>query len=254
MCSRSFEKLVKSHVIPESFFRAIKSESDHLLVVSSNEGEYTKKSRIGIYDQEILCLDCEEKFKALDDYGQKIFLQSQKYLKPIVEEGGSDPAGWVLERDVDFLRLKRFLLSVLYRSDISGDKFYQHVSLGPYQEILKNILDSDTENPDNNRAFTIFIRRFDIEKSKFARELLLDPRPTRIDGVRFYQIYLGSGYVVYIKADKQKTPQDFQKLIIGELPRIHIVSGDLDESSEINIIRKIGISLREKAARKKFSK
>jgi hypothetical protein len=253
MCGQYVEKLVKSHVIPESFFRAIKKESDHLLVVSSDKKEYTKKSRIGIYDQEILCLDCEEKFKDLDDYGQKIFLQSQDYLRSIVEEGGSDPVGWVLEKDVDFLKLKRFFLSVLYRADISGDKFYQHVSLGPYQTILKNIIDSDTGDSGSKLTFAIFIRRFDIEKNKFAKELLLDPRPTRIEGVRFYQIYFGSGYVVYIKADRQKTPQDFQRLIIGELPRLHIISGDLDESSEINIIREIGASLREKATRKKIS-
>ncbi|NTW45730.1 MAG: hypothetical protein HGB18_01585 [Candidatus Moranbacteria bacterium] len=244
MCSREFEKLVKSHVIPESFFRAIKKESDHLLVVSSNKDEHTKKSRIGIYDQEILCLSCEEKFKPLDDYGQKILLQNQSSFRAIFEEGGAYPVGWVFEQEVDFVKLKMFFCSVLFRADISENIFYQHVVLGPYQTVLKDMIDNNVE--DSNQSFTIFIRKFDIEKNKFAREILLDPRPIRIDGVRFYQIYFGSGYVVYIKVDKLQAPSTFQRLLLGMMPRLYMVSGDLDDSAELSIIKKIGESLREK--------
>lgn len=249
MCRQQFEKLVKSHIIPESFFRALKKENDHFFLVSSNKEEYTKKNRIGIYDQEILCSGCEEKFKNLDDYGQKIFLQNSANFIPISEEVGRNPVGWVLEKEVDFVKLKRFFLSVLYRADISENIFYQHVSLGPYQIMLKDIIDNNLE--DSNFIFTIFIRKFDIEKNKFAKEILLDPRPTRINGVRFYQIYFGSGYIVYIKVDKQNTPGDFQRLILGELPRLYIISGDLDNSAEINIIRKIGNNLRVQLTRRR---
>lgn len=241
MCNNNVDKLVKSHIIPEAFFRAIKNGNDHLLVVSNVKNEFTKKSWIGIYDQEILCQQCESKFQAFDDYGQDILLKNLSSFKPIIDKGKNEIVGWIIDKEIDFELIIKFFLSVLYRASLSDRKFFEHISLGPYQEKLKAIIELREKI---GIELDVLLKRFDISKSSIASSIL-DPRPTRIDNVKFYQIYLGSGYVAYIKVDKQRIPTELEKITIGKLSRLHIISGNFEESREMDIARRIGEKLKK---------
>lgn len=122
MCNNNVEKLVKSHIIPESFFRAIKKDSNHLLIVSNKESEFTKRNMIGIYDQEILCLNCEEKFKLLDDYGQDILIKNQDAFRPIIDTEKNTTVGWVMNKKINFKMINKFFyqyyIEQVYRIEI----------------------------------------------------------------------------------------------------------------------------------------
>ena len=48
------KKLVKAHIIPESFFRGLRGEKEPAKILSNRKDFYPKKSPIGIYDTEIL--------------------------------------------------------------------------------------------------------------------------------------------------------------------------------------------------------
>lgn len=68
-------KLIKAHAIPESFFVKMRSEHGAPKIMTDLKGVYPKKSLIGVYDEQILCRECEDKFQTVDDYGQQILLQ-----------------------------------------------------------------------------------------------------------------------------------------------------------------------------------
>lgn len=57
----SDKKLIKAHIIPESFFAGLKTPGNHLLMVSDTL-KYPKRAPLGPYDKEILCHDCEQVF------------------------------------------------------------------------------------------------------------------------------------------------------------------------------------------------
>ena len=79
-CSEN-TKLVKSHIIPEAFFRPLRTEEGASpLLITNLPNQYPKKSPVGVYYQGILCKGCEGKFAEVDDYGAKILIQSVKDL------------------------------------------------------------------------------------------------------------------------------------------------------------------------------
>ena len=81
----SAKKLVKAHVIPEAFFRVLRNGSESPLIVSGSAKFYPKRSPIGVYDQYILCEECEKKFGVVDDYGIKVFLaQREQLFQPVL--------------------------------------------------------------------------------------------------------------------------------------------------------------------------
>lgn len=68
-------KLVKSHIVPAAFFREVVDGDERLLVVGSGPDGVPKRAPIGVYDANILCDACEDKFSILDDYGAKILIK-----------------------------------------------------------------------------------------------------------------------------------------------------------------------------------
>lgn len=74
----------------------------------------------GVYDSEILFEECEKKFSEFDRYGWEI-------LGPMAVDG--PPPGLNLGNDVfkidrDTDKLRRFILSVLWRASVSKNPFY----------------------------------------------------------------------------------------------------------------------------------
>ena len=72
------KKLIKAHIIPRAFFeymRPLESKNVPFDVLTNIEGKRNSISRIGIYDSNILCRECENLFQNYDDYGQNILLK-----------------------------------------------------------------------------------------------------------------------------------------------------------------------------------
>jgi hypothetical protein len=65
-------KLIKAHAIPEAFFVGLRHEQNPPRIITDNSGVFPKKAPIGVYDNGILCRDCEDRFQNVDDYGQKL--------------------------------------------------------------------------------------------------------------------------------------------------------------------------------------
>ena len=109
-------KLVKAHIIPESFFRYLREDENTLKLVPTDKDHYVKKAPIGIYDKEILCGECEAVFQDVDEYAAKLMLNDQNMSK-LHDKG--DVVGYNL-KDIDYQKLKLFVMSILWRASISG--------------------------------------------------------------------------------------------------------------------------------------
>lgn len=109
--------LVKSHIIPEAFFRAVKKTQGEPVILSGEKGEYPKKSHIGIYDNNILCHRCEDVFQKTDDYGIKTLINEEDRYQEILVDGRL--AGY--ERvDYEYSKLKLFFISLIWRASITS--------------------------------------------------------------------------------------------------------------------------------------
>lgn len=229
LCQQSNKKLIRTHVIPEGFFRQLRDEKRAPEIHTNIVGQYPKRSPIGVYDPEILCEECEAVFGDWDNYAQQIFLgehQEPEYLR----HHGQPIAIQVLS--YDYSALKLFFISLLWRASVSRHSFYGRIRTGRFESMLRDlILRREPGSPDD----------FAVSLAKFEHPLgrtILDPHPERWSGVNYVRFYLG-GHVAYIKVDKRPPPQmpGLLKLMPGA--PLLIVLRDFERSRELPLMRKI---------------
>jgi len=224
------KKLIKAHIIPEGFYRYIKTDSRPLEIRSNIKGEHKKRSYIGIYDNTILCGDCEKLFQRYDNYAQSLLLSDPGEEDYIINTEGRK-RGYKLE-NVNYHNLKLFFLSVLWRASVSNRKEFSKIRTGPFEKILKKMIQEN--DPGNQDKFSITITRFD---DYLGKNFLLNPHKTRIDGLNYYIFYLGAGYKLYIKIDKRPLPKMLAAIALKPNQPLYIpFNKNFTESKELNIL------------------
>jgi len=203
------KKLIEAHIIPKWAFRYlypdIPDAYKHPLVMVKN-GSETRRP-IGPYDSNILCSECDGFLGSFDDYGKSVFLDAK------LEHYGNLA---YLVRNVDFDKLRIFILSVAWRASLSNREEFKEISMGPYEDRIGKILlnlknDQDIELSDD---FSFIVTKFDegdLPKDVVDRHVQT-PHPQKIDGVNTIVIHMPKGLKVYLKIDQRKFPDSFDKL------------------------------------------
>lgn len=226
------KKLVKAHAIPEAFFGRLRNGQDPPRLLTNTENSYPERAPIGIYDRTILCAECEAHFGDWDNYAQDILGPEPKGATQIAENGkvgGYEISGYRYDL------LKLFFVSLLWRSSISTHKFYSKVMLGPFEATAKSFV--ERRDPGVPEDFSVTVAKFD---HPFG-ESILDPHAEKWDHVNYYRFYLGS-YVVYIKADKRKTPEPHASFMMKPNEPLRIIRRDLERSKELPLIHNIAMA------------
>src|ERR1700694_5389785 len=71
---RKDKRLIRAHIIPESLYASLRSDSKVPRIYSNEEGIHPKRVRTGIYDSEILCAECDNTIGVWDNYAQELLL------------------------------------------------------------------------------------------------------------------------------------------------------------------------------------
>lgn len=236
------KKLIKAHIIPEAFFKRLrdgKQEPSPLLLTNKND-VYPKRSPIGIYDCNILCLECEKQFGDWDNYAQELLREKSGNASPIMVAGKCE--GYEV-RKYNYTYLKLFFISLLWRAAVSKDHFYAKVNLGAHEAIAKDLI--ARRSPGSEDDFSIILAKFD-----HSGKILLDPHPEKYGGVNYYRFYIGS-YVAYIKTDKRKAQNSFSEVMMKPEKPLLIVGRDFARSKEFFLIKKIAMMPKNKRQSKK---
>ena len=193
-----YVELIKAHIIPEKFFKSMQGEEGPIREYSRARGAFPKKRPIGIYDTDILCLKCEQKFQLVDDYGQKILLQREMELERVTKD--KSLACYKLE-NVDGNLLKQFFISILWRASVSKVQFFEQVRLGKFEGRAKEIVCSGVFSTKNEFAYCL--TRYDTTK---YGEVVSNPMCMRVEGINFVMFTLPN-YVVHVKVDSRQAPE-----------------------------------------------
>src|SRR5688572_26658492 len=108
MCKND-RTLIKAHIIPERFFPLDEKRTSKLYTNIPNS--YRKKSPNGVYDQTILCDECEKSLSIYDGYGAEVLIKRLENYKHIKHNGKVIAAQ---DSDIDYPLLKLFIISVLW--------------------------------------------------------------------------------------------------------------------------------------------
>lgn len=188
--------LIKAHIIPEGFFRVLRDETEVPHLLTNKPGAYPKKAPIGVYDKSILCKDCDQIFAPWDDHAQQVMLHEFSNALPI--EVGQTRFGWRIDR-FDYSQLKLFFISLLWRASVSMHDFYRKVSLGRFEDELKDIIRKKEPGPAD--AFAVTLAKFDHPDLT----CMLDPHTERFHGINYCRFYL-AGFTAHIKVDHRPSP------------------------------------------------
>jgi hypothetical protein len=226
--------LIEAHIIPRPFFRDFGVAPGHGKVLSSTAGVYPKKVRTGFYDPGILCGSCDNKIGVWDQYGSALFLDQLDQFVPFPDR--SNPVAFA-RSDYDFVRLRLFLLSVLWRAGISSLAMFDRVRLGPYEMILHRLISEADPGPPDDFCTVLSIFTTDGEFIDGGVPLA-DPFRERWQGVNAYRISFGL-ITAYIKVDKRPFLPSFEQMALRSGRPLFLIERDFQTSSEANVARNI---------------
>ena len=182
---------------------------------------YSLRSPTGAYDR-IVCTNCEQRFHPWDTYGVE-FVRDYRF-------GGSKRlsarqiASKAIEiQDFDYVLLKMFVLSILWRADASSHVLLNRVNLGQSfrSALSKIILCGD---PGGAEVFPITATLFKTELDQYY---MVDPHRQRVDGVNYVWLYVYGGFLFTIKVDRRPSPRTFGLLALDPNEPFRIILRNL---------------------------
>jgi len=222
-------KEVDAHIIPKSFHSIDPDERLPSRILSNIEGQHPKKTPKGIYDRSIVTEEGERIFSDWDNYAAKLLLKKETIFEPI-RHNGEILAYQVAE--YDYIKLKLFFLSVLWKASVSSLYFFRKVNLGSHEPRIRKALLSG--NPFDTDWYPAIIAKWADDK----RAGMMDPFKEKFDGVKYYRMYIGS-YIVYYKVDQRLAGKTFRPFQLAKDSPLFIFSRELNESKELPILQKI---------------
>lgn len=220
------KKLIKAHIIPEAFWEIDNTVTVPMKIMSNTKGTFPKKSRVGIYDPNILCAECDQWIgREFDEYAYKELLQ--KGPDELIMKHGAIVGSLYKKRDK--YRLKRFFISVMWRAHLSTRPEFSWVLLGPYANLARKALKDDT-----------ILERFDICIAEFSEGYRgwLDPRMTKFEGVNTLLFYINR-FMAYIKLDKRTFATPLKSNSMNNRDDIISISRKFNDSKEKKLMTKI---------------
>ena len=208
---RQQKKLIKAHIIPEAFYELKKHGNLPLVILGEAPKGKVKKSRLGYYDENILCEMCDCELGKLDQHAAEKLLQScnrqliQNNDLVIYQYNGAEAKSII-----------RFVASVIWRASISTLPFFQRVKTSNYEEQLREfICGKGTLDLDKS----ILITEFDYPDAP-----ILAPFNSRSEGVNII-VLQASRFQFFLKLDKRPMPKDIVEVCLqSEKPVYAIVS------------------------------
>lgn len=226
---RNDKKLIKAHIIPEGFFRQLRSERRAPEIHTNKEGEYPKRAPIGIYDTGILCAECDNRLAPWDNHAQQVLLQD--FSEDLAIYYNQQKIVYRIA-DFDYKLLKLFFISLLWRASVSTHKFYQRISAGPFEQKLKEMILS--EDPGPPLLFAVTLAKF----SDPAVTGVLDPHRDKFEGINYCRFYL-TGFVAYIKVDRRSVPNFLKDLYLRPDTPIPVILRDFHHSKDGVVMKDI---------------
>jgi hypothetical protein len=194
LCLR-IRALRKSHVLPEFLYRPV-YEADsrcwHL------DGATGKRRRVqqGHYER-LLCEECEGIFQRAERYFSVLWYNQDPLPDPV-------EVPYVERSGFEFEPFLRFHLSILWRASVAQHPMFAAVTLGPFEEPLRQFLLGAIATLQYEPALYGMILRRPRTNELWSR-MVIAPVGSRIDGIKTYTFVFG-GCSWYYGVSKQGSP------------------------------------------------
>jgi hypothetical protein len=221
-------KFVRSHIVPLAFHKHLQSDHDRPpVIIGNNLSAYPKRSPGGLYDEEMLCDDCEQRFGPWDTAGAEHLLQRfESDKQPMTASTGEVMAyqmnGW------DETSLRMFAISVLWRAAATTNYIFQRIKLGPHEQRVKQrVLEGDPGSP-NDLSVVLCKWQANNPGLELAQ---MSPYCNKIEGINVAKLFMG-GFEVYVKVDQRLLPQPFSEIMLHPGRPVYAIGRPFESSKD----------------------
>lgn len=182
-------KLLRSHIIPKFVYKPCIDENNKnrfwvLSMHPEKSGRYEQRQ----ITERMLCNSCESLIGKFETYASKLFNVQTKV--PPYREGM-----FVVIPEVNYTKIRLFYLSILWRMSVSKHSFFDSVSLGKHEDILRKILLSGKAPPPEKYSFFCAIP---LVEDTFHADWILQPQRITYKNQTAYRVLLNGILVVFM--------------------------------------------------------
>ena len=187
--------LVRSHIIPDAFNRALKGGTDAPPVMLSTHPRHHPRRRPGgHYDEDLVCNSCERRFWPWDTYGADFFLNRLRTEgQPWIAANG-EVLAYQFE-NVDYTQLKLFAISLLWRASVTRNEFFRRVKIGPYEAAARQMILDETAGTADEFA-TMIVRWVAQPPHEQLAELQMSPYKAKLEDVNEVKLFLAGAVML----------------------------------------------------------
>jgi hypothetical protein len=197
-------EFIDAHIIPRGFARDMKGDEPHNLLISK---ACVRPTQHGVYDNRLLCATCDGALGDLDSAALEVCRRFPAEHKIIAGDC------FVLE-NVDGNAFAKFVLSVLWRASISTRPEFASTSLGPYEDLTRDVIFGArplTDVPE----YQLMVGRYRAGKGfDPARNYSAPARSKYLDRLNGWGFSL-HGFKIMAKLDKRPLPTDLHPAIVN---------------------------------------
>jgi hypothetical protein len=171
LCGARAKLLKKSHIIPNFMYKKLKDDLNRMILVDFNSPHKQGKfEQTGYFDKYVLCSKCDnERLSKWEKYADLVlFGGNGKSVPQFKHAVGPDGIKSIIVNNVDFKKIKLFVLSILWRSSISRQSFFKNIELGQTSEILRRLLLEEVNLTDYDFKISIVAVKTDKELVKLV--------------------------------------------------------------------------------------
>lgn len=204
LCNEDKALIKKSHIYPNFVYSDLFDEHGKLRKFDAIEmkkiNPKISRPASGVYEGNLLCDECDNKrISKLETYVAGLLNGNDKKVE--CSDKKTEDGTEILEvKHLKYIDFKNFILSMLFRADISTFPEFEDVSLGPYNEKIRKIVydNLDTEDLD------IQINLFRLSNDSEFNTLIGQPVKSKIGAESIYSILM-KGYLIVISLKENIT-------------------------------------------------
>lgn len=137
------KRLIKAHVIPDCFQSPLKGDDKKMVKIDLKNDSKGINSYSFSIDGQILCKECDNSFSAVEKYTSSLLDKIRNHTLASIRQQKSKGGHTDYYYQADLAKVKKCLLSILWRMSISKLPYLKSVNLGPLEDLLKSRLHSD---------------------------------------------------------------------------------------------------------------
>ncbi len=235
LCGKSAKLIKQSHIVPQFMYKGLFVDNHSFLVDLKDPERKPLKFQTGFYDKYILCSNCDNVLlSGLENYAARLLYEGIDDIE--IRKTASQQGVEFLEIEgVDYKKMKRFVLSMLWRAHISNNPFFKEINIPDHEKTLRKFV--FTGDPIAEDVYSIsLIGVKNNEGNAFAS--FPNPGVTELAGGRVAFFFI-NGMFYFIRVDRESDFTLFESFPLREskLVRIPLLTGELAST----LLQKFGL-------------